>query len=82
VALSSFNPVLTQNADGTYHLQVGPFGWDLPQGSAVSLLKAEVKDLPFIIGQIAVQLDQSGFTLAGKTFAQVQAAVQATTVKM
>ncbi len=67
---------VTSLGGGLFNLQVGPEGYRIDVNDVRDMLRGVRKDRDFLLHQIALGLDAAGFDPAGKTAAQIKAAVE------
>lgn len=71
---------ITSLGGGQFNLQVGPEGYTIDSQTMIDMIQGRNKSVLFLLHQIILKLDASGFTFAGKTPAQIKAAIEALTL--
>ncbi len=72
------SPVITDNGDGTFHIQMGPYGFDRSKQEMIDLSNGLYKNPDMLIGAFADFILRNNVTL---TFAAIRTALQAATFK-
>ncbi len=78
MAVFTGSPVITDNGDGTFHVQMGPWGFDRRKQDIIDLANGNSKDPDMLIGAFLDFILRSNTTL---TFAAIRTALQAATFK-
>ncbi len=72
------SPVITDNGDGTFHVQMGPWGFDRSKQAMIDIANGLSKDPDLLIGEFIDFILRNNVTL---TFAAIRTALQAATFK-
>ncbi len=78
MAVFTGSPVITDNGDGTFHVQMGPWGFDYEKQVVLDIAAGKYKDREMLIGAFIDFILRSNTTL---TFAAIRTALQAATFK-
>ncbi len=78
MAVFTGSPVITDNGDGTFHVQMGPYGFDHSKQDIIDISNGLVKSQDMLIGAFIDFILRNNVTL---TFAAIRTALQAATFK-
>ncbi len=78
MAVFTGSPVITDNGDGTFHVQMGPYGFDYRKQDVLDLASGNSKNPDVLIGAFADYILRNNVTL---TFAAIRTALQNATFK-
>ncbi len=78
MAVYTGSPVITDNGDGTFHVQMGPWGFDYSKQQVIDISNGLYKEPNLLIGAFIDFILRNNVTLS---FAAIRTALQAATFK-